>query len=85
MQLKEEEWQRFNAQYGFNVIIFYRHDATRWGQAFMARRIQDPAWAPIFVDGYVLMFVRRIPDFEEVIAQYEIPKSDFQVIPRNRN
>lgn len=85
MQLKEEEWQRFDAQYGFNVIIFYRHDATRWGQAFMARRLQDPAWAPIFVDGYVLMFVRRIPDFEEVIAQYEIPKSDFQVIPRNRN
>ncbi len=85
MQLKEEDWMRFNAQYGFNVIYFYRHDATRWGQAFMARRIQDPAWAPIFVDGYVIIFARRIPDFKEVIAQYELPKSNFEIVPRNRN
>lgn len=84
MQMKEGDWQRFSAQYGFNVIFFYRHDATRWGQAFMLRRLQDPAWAPVYVDGYVLMFVRRIPEFREVIAQYEIPLSNFAAAPRNR-
>lgn len=84
MQLKEEDWLRFNAQYGFNVIFFYRHDATRWGQAFMIRRLQDPAWAPVYVDAYSLVFVRRIPEFAEVIAQYEIPRSKFGIAPRNR-
>lgn len=84
MQMKEEDWQRFNAQYGFNVIFFYRHDATRWGQAFMIRRLQDPAWAPVYVDAYSLVFARRIPEFAEVIAQYEIPRSKFGIAPRNR-
>lgn len=84
MQMDENVWQRELAKNGFDVIFFYRHDATRWGQAFMLRRLQDPAWAPVFVDDYVLVFARRIPDFNEVIAQFEIPRSRFAAAPRQR-
>ena len=84
MQMDDAEWLRVDARYGFKTIFFYRHDATRWGQAFMIRRLQDPAWAPVFVDNYSIILVRRLPEFADVIANYEIPKSRFDVVPRQR-
>lgn len=84
MQLNDEVWQRVDAQVRFNVIFFYRHDATRWGQAFMIRRLNDPAWAPVFVDGFVLVLLRRTPENEGIIEKFEIPKSRFEVRERDR-
>lgn len=84
MQLEDESWRRIDARMGFNVIFFYRHDATQWGQQFMIRRLRDPAWAPVFVDGFVLIFVRRTPENAGVIARHELPKSMFDVEPRQR-
>ncbi len=83
MQSEESEWIRVDALYHFNVIFFYRHDATRWGQAFMIRRLEDPTWAPVFADGYVLMMLKRNPENEPIIEQFELPKSMFTVKPRN--
>ncbi len=84
MQLKDDTWRQIDARVNFNVIFFYRHDATRWGQQFMIRRLQDPAWAPVFVDDFVLMLVRRTPENTDVIAAHELPKSMFDVKPRQR-
>lgn len=84
MQMNDEDWLRVNARYGFNAIFFYRHDATRWGQSFMIRRLADPAWAPVFVDNFVIVIVRRTPENADVIARFEIPKSRFDVQPRRR-
>ncbi len=84
MQMDEKVWHTIDNQRHFNVIFFYRHDATRWGQAFMIRRIQDPEWAPVFVDDFVLVFVRRTPENAEVVKKYEIPKEKFSVEQRDR-
>lgn len=84
MQMNDEDWTRLDARYGFNAIFFYRHDATRWGQQFMIKRIADPAWAPVYVDNFVLVIVRRTPQNAGVIERFEIPKSRFDVQPRRR-
>jgi len=84
MQMREEDWLRVDAKYGFNAIFFYRHDATRWGQQFMIRRLADPAWAPVFVDNFAIIIVRRTPENADVIERFEIPKSRFEVQPRRR-
>ncbi len=82
MQMDENVWKSVDTLYRFNLIIFYRHDATRWGQGFMVRRLQDPSWAPIYVDGFVIIYARRAPHNAAVIEKYELPKSLFEVKKR---
>lgn len=84
MQMNDDAWLKVDARVGFKTIFFYRHDATRWGQGFMIRRLNDPAWAPVYVDNFVIIIAKRVPEFEDIIAEYELPKSMFDVVPRNR-
>jgi hypothetical protein len=69
----------------FNAIFFYRHDATAWGQSFMIRRLADPEWAPVFVDPFILLLVRRTPENAGVIARHELPASMFEIVPRPKS
>jgi len=79
MQENEVVWQQQMSKYGFNVVYFYRHDLTPWGQNFMINRIKDPAWAPVFVDDYVIIFARRGSIDQSVIDRDELPQSMFRV------
>jgi hypothetical protein len=79
MQEDDVVWRQQEAKYGFNVIYFYRHDLTPWGQAFMIDRVQDPGWAPVFVDDYTIIFARRGSIDQGVIDRFELPKSMFKV------
>ncbi|MBI1813115.1 hypothetical protein HY285_01945 [Candidatus Peregrinibacteria bacterium] len=79
MQEKEDIWKTVDAREGFNAIIFYRRDLTEWGQGFMIRRVQDPQWAPVFVDDDILIFLRRNKRNAAIVGQYELPKSMFTV------
>ena len=79
MQEKEETWLEMEKKYGFNCIYFYRHDNTPHAQPFLIRRINDPSWAPIFVDNYTIILVKRNNKNAALIKQFELPKSMFQV------
>lgn len=79
MQENEERWKEASGKYGFNAIFFYRNDLTPWAQTFLARRAADPAWAPVFVDGEVIIFLKRNGPNQPIIAKYELPKSMFSV------
>ena len=79
LQEKEERWQEEQKRYGFNCIFFQRNDFTPWAQDFLVRRIQDPAWAPVYVDDDTILLLRRGGPNESTIRQYELPKSMFQV------
>ncbi len=70
-------WEKLLAQYDFSTIIFHRNDMTDHGQRFLIDRIIDPNWAPVFVDEYTLMLVRRSPENAEIIAHFELPQSMF--------
>jgi len=80
MQEAPAIWQDAQDKYGFNVIYFYRHDITPWGQAFLVERIRDPQWAPVFVDDYTVIFARRGSIDQGIIDRYELPKSMFRIV-----
>lgn len=81
MQRDEEKWKEADRKYGFNCIYFFRHDITPHAQPFLIRRIKDPAWAPVFVDPYTLILLKRNKKNEEIIRRYELPQSLFVISP----
>ncbi len=74
-----QAWKSLDAKYNFNVIFFSYKDLTPWGQHFMIERLRDQEWAPVFADGYVIIFLRRNSANKPTIESYEIPQSAFSV------
>lgn len=79
MQESDKRWQEVDKEYNFNTIFFYRHDLTPWGQNFLVNRIQDSSWAPIFVDDWSIIFLKRNERNTEIIKRFELPKEMFSV------
>ena len=77
MQEREDIWQEELARFNFNAIIFYWHDLTPWAQTFLSHRVADNAWAPVYADDSVIIFVRRGSVNQSVIDKHEIPHSMF--------
>ena len=80
MQEKEEIWKREQARFGFNVIYFYRLDLTPWAQPFLIRRLSDPEWAPVFVDDFTLILLKRNSLNQDLIRRFELPKHIFHAV-----
>jgi len=78
MQEDEAVWKKMDQRYQFNAIYFYRHDMTPWAQPFLIRRIQDPGWAPVFVDDYTLILLKRNEKNAFGIRLYELPQRLFK-------
>lgn len=78
MQENEEVWGEQDQKYNFNTIFFYRLDATPWSQKFLVNRIKDPNWAPVFVNDYVIIFVKRNEENQDIIKKFELPKNMFK-------
>ena len=83
MQEDISVWQKISQKYGFNIIYFYRHDMTPWGQFFIVNRVLDPQWAPVFVDNYAIILVRRGSIDQGVIDRFELPQGMFNVVHNN--
>ncbi len=79
MQDNETVWNTELEKWNFNVIYFYRNDLTPWAQKFLVTRVSDPLWAPVFVDDYTLIFLRRNEKNIDIIKKYELPQSMFSV------
>lgn len=79
MQENTEIWKKVDALFNFNTIFFYRHDQTPWGQQLLVSKIQDPQWAPVYVDDYVIIFVKRNEANQKTIDLFEIPASFFRI------
>ena len=81
MLADEAVWREQDARHQFNAIFFYRHDATEPAQPFLIRRINDPAWAPVMVDEFNLVLVRRNDKNARLIRDYGLPPDLFSVVP----
>jgi len=79
MQENEEIWQFYDKKHDFNAIVFGYHDLTPWAQNFLAKRINDLKWAPVFVDNYIIIFLKRNEINKDIILKYELPKEIFNV------
>jgi hypothetical protein len=80
LQEDEDQWQKWDQYFGFNTIFFSYRDATPWGQKFLIERLNDPGWAPVFVDQSVLILLKRNELNQVIIEKYEIPKGRFRII-----
>ena len=77
VQTDDNVWQELNNQYNFNLIYFSHRDYTNWGQQFLITRVQDDQWVPVYVDPYVIIFLKRNQLNNPIIEQYQIPNSVF--------
>lgn len=75
MQEDEKIWKEQDEKYGFNSIFFSHRDYTPWGQKFLIDRINDEKWAPVFVDQYAIIFLKRNELNKDTIKKYEIKKN----------
>lgn len=78
-QEDETVWSEIDQRYQFGSIVYYRHDNTNWGQEFLVKRFQDPQWVPIYVDNYLIVFIKEIPEHQELIKKYRLPAEMFSV------
>ena len=78
-QNKQEPWKQLDKKYHFNLIVFNRLDYTPWGQAFLVARIQDPEWAPIFVDDQVIIFLKNTDRNVSEIERLRLPAEMFGI------
>ena len=74
-----EAWDALSEKYEINVIVFYRHDLTNWGQAFLIARIQDENWIPVFVDNFSIIFVKNTAQNEDLIKLFTLPDEMFRI------
>lgn len=58
-QEDSESWRELSLQFNIEAIVFYRNDATPWGQKFLMSRVKDDAWIPVYIDNWVIVFVRK--------------------------
>ncbi|HSW47915.1 MAG TPA: hypothetical protein VLG67_02435 [Candidatus Saccharimonadales bacterium] len=79
-QENPKKWAELEKKYHFNSIFFAYHDYTPWAQTFLVKKIKDPDWAPVFVDQYAIIFLKRNKQNKNLISKYEIPKSKFSTI-----
>ncbi len=79
MQENQSIWKEKSEEYGFNAVWFYRLDATPWAQSFLISLVKNPEWAPVYVDDFTIVFVKRVPKNAGIIKQYELPQSMFGV------
>jgi len=80
-QQDEAQWKKISSIYNFNVIFFSPHINTPWGQDFLVRRLLDPLWAPVYVDDYFIIFLKRKVPNQSTIEKYELSREIF--FPRN--
>jgi hypothetical protein len=78
LQADEGKWRELDRRYGFNCIYFFRLDDTQHAQPFLFRRIKDPAWAPVYVDGETIILLKRNEVNAELIRRFELPPEMFR-------
>jgi hypothetical protein len=61
-------------RFGFNAIVFNHRDRSSLGEQFIVRRVLDPAWAPVFFDGDIVILLKRFGPNQPTIAKHELPK-----------
>lgn len=79
MQEQEDIWKKTDQKYNFNAIFFYRHDLTPWSQTFLIKRVADSSWAPVYVDDYAIIFLKKNPENQFLIKKFELPKEIFSI------
>lgn len=72
----EPLWKKLLEKYNINLIV---HEAcshfTKELYPIVLRLIQDDEWALIYFDGTMLIFIKDIEKYSDIIKQYKLPKT----------
>jgi hypothetical protein len=82
-QENKDDWNNLDKKYNFNALFFAYHDATPWGQKFLTTIVNDPIWAPVFVDNYAIIFLKKNDLNKKIIEKYELPRNLFSISQNN--
>ncbi len=72
MQEDDAIWREKLNEYNFNAIVFSHTDMTPWGQQFLVSRARDSQWVPVFLDRYIIIFLRQNDGNKSVIDKYRV-------------
>lgn len=73
MQENSKIWASEDQKYHFNAIIFSHQDYTPWGQNFLAERLKDLDWTPVFIDNHIIIFLKNNQLNQRLIAKFALP------------
>lgn len=78
MQEDDKKWDVARKKRDFNAIVFSYRDMTPWAQKFLIARVKDKAWAPVYADNKIIVFLRRSGENEAVIGRFGIGSEAFK-------
>ena len=70
-QFELKKWESYRNKYDLDVVFFGWTDVTDWAHAFLTQLDTNKDWAKVYQDKYIVIYLRRIPKYQSVIAQYE--------------
>ena len=92
MQQDIELFNTVDQKYGFNTIFFSHTDQTPWARSFLQQIINHPQWKPVYLDDYVIIFLKETPANHNILTRYamkpnevtfsNLTPNDFQAILR---
>lgn len=81
LQNSESSWTEAEKKYQFTYIVFGHRDITPWAQTFMKNRLRDQSWKIIYLDRFIIVFIKDTPENKEYIEQHaiEVPLSRLKI------
>lgn len=81
MQNSETTWEKAEETFDFTYIIFGHRDITPWAQSFLKNRLRDPQWKTVYLDPFIIVFAKDVPENKDFIDTYskEVPLSRLKI------
>lgn len=72
MQESPTIFEKVDREYNFNAVTFTRVDITPWGINFQKTIKENPDWAKVFEDDFVVIYLKRNGVNKDLISKYKI-------------
>ena len=76
MMQQEEKWQEVNEKYNFNVIFLGQQTQSDDEAVFLRRRLEDPSWAFVYADAYIVILLKNSPQNQDTINKFQITQEN---------
>lgn len=83
MQNEKKIFLLQDKKYSFNTIFFSHTDQTPWAGEFLKAIITNPEWRMVYLDYYVVIFVKNTKDNQKLIQQFATDKNSFHISSLN--
>ncbi len=65
LQYDYNKFKALEKDLGLQTVIFSHTDQTPWAAAFLPQIVKDPAWKLVYIDGFMVVFVKEEVAFEK--------------------